>query len=160
MSTHHAAALRGHCHDPHTQVAHRAAVCARPARPRLPTSTATTRSDVRQPAAAQERAHGRCSPGLHKKARRTPPRSAMTVRARWIPTFSTHVQPPSLRLITTRPPLLARLCLRPSQEPQYNARMRQAQPRASSSAFGACVLTYPVDLEPLVRCVCVCVMCS
>ena len=97
----HAAALCGHYRGPHTRVAHRAVVCARSARPRMPTSTATTPSDVRQPAAAQERAHGRCSTGWHKKAHRTPPRAAMAFRARWIPNFSTHLQPPSLRLITT-----------------------------------------------------------
>ena len=50
----HAAALCGHYHGPHPQVAHRAAVCTRPARPRMPTSTTTMLSDKRRPAAAQK----------------------------------------------------------------------------------------------------------
>ena len=44
----HAARLCGHYHGPHPQVRHRTAVCTRPARPRVPTSTTTTLSDNRR----------------------------------------------------------------------------------------------------------------
>ena len=54
LANHCAAALCGHYRGPHPRVAHRAAVCARLAHSRLPTSTTTTLSGIRHPAAAQE----------------------------------------------------------------------------------------------------------
>ena len=92
------------CDRPEPQVAHRALICAASARPRMPTSTTTTLSVIRRPAAAQERARRRWSAGWHKNTHRTPPRSAMAFRARCFPTFSTRLRPPSLHLITTSPP--------------------------------------------------------
>ena len=110
------------CDDPEPQVAHRALVCAASARHRMPTSSTndvpTTLSVIRRPAAARERARRPWSAGWHKNTHRTPPTSAMAFRARCIPTFSTRLRPPSLHLLTTSPPLLARLQMRPSQEQQ------------------------------------------
>jgi hypothetical protein len=50
----HAARLCGHFHGRHPQVRHRVAVCTRLARPRVPTSTTTTLSDIRRPGAVRK----------------------------------------------------------------------------------------------------------
>ena len=83
----HAAALCGHCRGPHPEVAHRAAVCARPARPRMPSSTTTSHPDVRCSAAAQKCAHEPDLPGWCKRTHRTPARCGMAMCARCVPTF-------------------------------------------------------------------------
>ena len=75
----------------------------------------------------------------------------MAIRATCVPIFSAHLPPSSRRLITTWPHLLAR----PPHLAFSGAAtfVHQTQLRASSSAFCACVSTFLVDLEPLVRCV-------
>jgi hypothetical protein len=148
------------CDDPEPQVAHRALVCAASARHRMPTSSTTTLSVIRRPAAARERARRPWSAGWHKNTHRTPPRSAMAFRARCIPTFSTRLRPPSLphhHLATSARPSPA---MQPSQEQARN--MLRVRPRASGSTFSACVSAYSVEPEPLLWCTLVmtCLFCG
>ena len=145
-------------HDPHTQVAHRAAVCARPACPRTPTSTTTTHPDVLFSAAAQECAHMRRSASWRKNALRTSARSAMGICAR--STFNAcriFERIYRLHRLTyhhlsshTRSSLLLVLT-------GTARKMQCVQPHTSSSVLSVCASTFQVDLVALVYVVYQCV---